>query len=96
MYPTTMEAQDSATLLWGLMAKKVETANRTSHCPETLSHCLEESTREPILQVHPLGSAPPSVSNPQSPPSPWEHPPVSSPPHWSIPRCPPPPCGSVS
>ena len=25
MYPTTMEAQDSATLLWGLMAKKVET-----------------------------------------------------------------------
>lgn len=45
--PLLMEAQDSATLLWGLMAKKVETASRSRHCPETPSHCLEESTQEP-------------------------------------------------
>lgn len=63
MYPTTMEAQDSATLLWGLMAKKVETADRTSHCPETVTALKSPHESTPSKCIHwapalPVGAAP--------------------------------------
>lgn len=58
-----MEAQDSATLLWGLMAKKVETADGTSHCPETVTALKSPHESTPSKCIHwapalPVGAAP--------------------------------------
>lgn len=63
MFPTTMEAQDSATLLWGLMAKKGETADGTSHCPETVAALKSPHESTPSKCIHwapalPVGAAP--------------------------------------
>ena len=63
MFLTTMEAQDSATLLWGLMAKKVETADGTSHCPETVTALKSPHESTPSKCIHwapalPVGAAP--------------------------------------
>ena len=87
MFPTTMEAQDSATLLWGLMAKKGETADGTSHCPETVAALKSPHESTPSKCIHwapalPVGAAP------KVPPPHGNSLQCHPPPHGSIPQCP--------